>query len=509
MSFKPYRFLSSATHQYLLVTVIITLAALLCFQLAQNLGYYIVSFILLILVSILATFMRTGPVLLASLISILAWNFFFIPPHYTFHIDKTEDILMFSMFGLVVIMNGVFTTRVRRQEELAREKEVNTGALFQLTRELSKAGGIDEVVKVSADVIEGHFFLRPVILVRDINIDQPSLDRGTPGNDLPEEEFNIAEWIYIHGRNAGQSQNMLQPAGMSFYPLQGALVNPGIVVLRQNRTFSGEKEALWNTFLVLISNAMERELLGDLARKAKFLDESDRFYKTLFNSVSHELRIPVSTILAASDTLVGSQVANTMQAALSKEIYSATLRLNRLIENLLNMSRLESGRIALRLDWHDLNDLVYKVVNDLKEELKTISLRIDIPENMPLVRIDFGLMEQVLFNLIYNACQYAPATSEVVVAAGYKDGHVILRVSDKGPGFPPAELEHVFNKFFRANERRTGGLGLGLSIVKGFAEAHKGRVFAANRPGGGAEVTVTIPSDLPDITDISTEKSDV
>ncbi|MBW6459185.1 MAG: DUF4118 domain-containing protein, partial [Bacteroidales bacterium] len=116
MSFKPYRFFSSATHQYLLVTVIITLAALLCFQLAQDLGYYIVSFILLILVSILATFMRTGPVLLASLMSILAWNFFFIPPHYTFHIDKTEDILMFSMFGLVVIMNGVFTTRVRRQE---------------------------------------------------------------------------------------------------------------------------------------------------------------------------------------------------------------------------------------------------------------------------------------------------------------------------------------------------------------------------------------------------------
>ena len=172
------------------------------------------------------------------------------------------------------------------------------------------------------------------------------------------------------------------------------------------------------------------------------------------------------------------------------------------------MSRLESGRIALRLDWYDMNDLVNKVINDLKEELKAFSLRVNIPENMPLVRIDFGLMEQVLYNLIYNSCQYAPATSEITVSADYLNGNLLIRILDEGPGFPPESLENVFNKFFRVNENGTGGLGLGLSIVKGFTEAHKGHVMAENRQGGGAVVTVSIPSDFPDITDISIEKSD-
>jgi two-component system sensor histidine kinase KdpD len=498
----------SRIRQYLLALVVISIAVLLCFQLAQSLGYYIVAFILLILVSILATFLKTGPTLLASLLSLLIWNFFFIPPHHTFHIEKTEDILMFGMFGLVVIMNGVFTTRVRRQEKLTREREMHTNALFQLTRELSKTSGIDEVMTVSTEEIKKHFGLDSFII-----------SQGEPGELLPfeqvatkfklsREEFNVANWAFKNNRKAGKYTDDFSFADYSYYPLTGTLINTGVVVLKQEGMFATDKEVFWDTFLAQISNALEREFLAELARKARFLDESDRFYKTLFNSVSHELRIPVATILAASDALLGNTNPGGMQTALSKEIYTATLRLNRLIENLLNMSRLESGRIAPRLDWYDMNDLVYKIINDLKEELKAFSLKVNVPENIPLVRIDFGLMEQVLYNLIYNSCQYAPATSEITLEADYTDGNLVIRVLDRGPGFPPEALENVFNKFFRVNEKGTGGLGLGLSIVKGFAEAHKGHVIAENRPGGGAVVTVSIPSDVPDITDIPIEKSD-
>lgn len=352
----------SRIRQYLLATSVIVAAALLCFQLSGVLGYYAVSFILLILVSILATFLKTGPVLVSSLLSLLVWNFFFIPPHNTFHIEKTEDILMFVMFGLVVIINGVFTWRVRRQEKLAC--------------------------------------------------------------------------------------------------------------------------------------------------KARFLDESDRLYKTLFNSVSHELRSPIATILGAADALKSSGNANKLQAALSCEIYAASLRLNRLIENLLNMSRLESGMMALRLDWYDLNDLVYKVINDLNEELRPFILKLSIPDNLPLVRIDFGLMEQVLYNLIYNCCRYSPVNSEISIQAEHISGNLVIRVLDNGPGFPPGLLEEVFNKFFRVDDKGTGGLGLGLSIVKGFVEAHQGNVLAENRPNGGAAITLTIPSELPDMTEITMENND-
>jgi two-component system sensor histidine kinase KdpD len=496
------------TRQYLLAFLVIATAAWLCYELAQTLGYYIVSFILLILVSILATFLKTGPVLFASLLSLMLWNFFFIPPYHTLHIEKTEDILMFGMFGLVVIMNGVFTTRVRRQEKLTREREEHTNALFQLTKELSKTSGLDEVIAVSTGEIRNHFTLESFIIPKGDAVELLEFDRVNAKYKISREEYNIAIWAYKNNRKAGKFNTDFPFAEFSHHPLQGTLINPGVVVLKQADNFSEDKMIFWDTFLAQISNALEREFLAELARKARFLDESDRFYKTLFNSVSHELRIPVAAILAASDAMLESSNPGGIHSALSKEIYTATLRLNRLIENLLNMSRLESGRIALRLDWYDLNDLVYKVISDLEEDLKAFTIKVNVPENIPLVRIDFGLMEQILYNLIFNSCQYATATSEITVSADHVDGNLVIKVMDRGPGFPPAALENVFEKFFRVNEKGTGGLGLGLSIVKGFAEAHKGHVIAENRAGGGAVVTVSIPSEVPEIKDISMDKSD-
>ncbi|NTV83991.1 MAG: DUF4118 domain-containing protein, partial [Bacteroidales bacterium] len=197
--------LKSGIRQYLLAFLVISVAALFCFQLSQALGYYIVAFILLILVSILATFLKTGPVILASFLGLLVWNFFFIPPHHTFHIEKTEDILMFSMFGLVVLMNGVFTTRVRRQEKLTREREAHTNALFQLTRELSKTSGLEEVISVSTKEIKNHFAVESYIILQD------------------------------------DAADLHPPAGLSFYPLPGTLINPGIVVLKQDIIFTENK----------------------------------------------------------------------------------------------------------------------------------------------------------------------------------------------------------------------------------------------------------------------------
>jgi two-component system sensor histidine kinase KdpD len=190
---------------------------------------------------------------------------------------------------------------------------------------------------------------------------------------------------------------------------------------------------------------------------------------------------------------------------LFNEIFKASARLNHLIENLLNMSRLESGKISIRPDWCDLNDLVNKVVRNLKQELEQFHLITIIPEDMPLVRIDFGLMEQVLYNLLLNSCQYAPASSEIRLETSYRNGSFLLQITDGGPGFSEDALLRVFDKFFRVDDSKAGGLGLGLSIVKGLVESHKGMVKVENLQGAGTKFTIEIPSDIPDMKEINFE----
>jgi len=489
-------------NQYFFSSFIIAAVVLLSAPLANTENYHVVSFILLFVVSILATFMGTGPVLLASTLSAIFWNFFFIPPHHTFQIDKTEDILIFGLFFIIALVNGVLTTRVRVQEKLVRDRERRTNALFQLTRELSKASGIEEVLKVAIGEIKSHFNLDSFFILQDGENILYDTGRLQKDKKLNSGEYHVAEWVFRHGKKAGAFTDQPFENDLTFYPLPGTKVIPGVVVVRLKEPFNEDQKSYWDTILVQISNALEREFLAEMAQRVRFLDESDRLYKTLFNSISHELRIPVATIMGASDSIINSSNPAGMQQALCNEIFTASLRLNRLIENLLNISRLESGHISARLDWYDMNDLVNKVADDLKDELKPFTLTAIIQEDMPLVKIDFGLMEQVLYNLLINSTQYAPPASEILMAVSYLDENMLIETADKGPGFPEQEIKRAFKKFFRVNENKTGGLGLGLSIVKGFVEAHGGTIHVENRIEGGARFIIRIPTEKPDIKNL-------
>jgi len=492
-------------NQYLLAIMIVGAVVLACTPLASTQNYHIVSFILLFVVSILSTFMGIGPVLLAASLSALVWNFFFIPPHFTFHIDSTLDILTFGLFFIIALTNAVLTTRIRKQEQLAREREKKTNALFQLTRQLSKSSGIAEVLQISEEEIKNNFTLEPVFILQNgqNQLSDPRYVRN--GKDIPPLELHVAEWCFNNVRTAGAYTKETFASRFTYFPLTGTRLNPGVIAVKLDKSFPIDQNSFWDTFLAQISNALEREFLGELAQKVRLLDESGRLYKTLFNSISHELRIPVATIMGAADTLISAEGSEDIRTALGYEIFTASIRLNRLIENLLNMSRLESGHITLRLDWHDMNDLINSVANTLQDELKPFTIRIDIPDNMPLVRLDFGLMEQVMYNLMYNATQYAPAATEIEIRTWYDNEHCCIEIADQGPGFPVSELNHVFRKFYRGNEKKTGGLGLGLSIVKGFIEAHKGSIRVENRESGGAIFNIRIPSRPPDMKQITEE----
>jgi two-component system sensor histidine kinase KdpD len=488
---------TSNVRQYLTALLIIFLTALICFLIKDIIGYQVVSFALLFVVSILAFFFGTGPILMSATLSALIWDFFFIPPPYTLHVDKPVDMLMLIMFFIIALLSGVLTSRIKRQEMKIRIREERTNALYQLTRELSTATGVEEVVAIAKNDIKKYFNLDSRILLKNDSdqleyVSQPNTNFAISKNDM-----SVAAWTFQHSAKAGRHTDTLPSSSYTFYPLKGNQMNLGVIAIQQEIVFTQGEEQFWEAFISQISGKFEREYLRSMAKQAFLLTESDKLYKTLFNSISHELRIPVATIMGASDSLLSTEHTKEIKEELSTEIFKASKRLNRLIENLLNMSRLESGRISPRLDWCDIHDLVNKVAESLQDELKPFNLHVVIPEDMPFVKLDFGLMEQVLYNLLYNATQYAPASVNLRVKAFYDKGILTLQVMDRGPGFPQREISLIFNKFYRVEGSKAGGTGLGLSIAKGFIEAHKGTITVENRQNGGAKFTIRMPTEIP------------
>jgi len=498
---------TSNLRQYLIVSFYVFLLSVVFYLVKEFAGYQIVSFGLLFLVSILALFYGTGPILLAASLSALIWDYFFIPPQFTLHIGKPEDMLMLTMFFIIALLNGILTSRVRRQEKKIRIREERTDALYQLTRDLSAASGIDEVSKIALRYIKKYFNLDSLIFLKNELNQLDNLAQQDTGIKLTENEFSIASWVYKHSTKAGKYTDTLPSTNFTFYPLAGSNDNIGVIAVEHSDVLTQGEEQFWEAFLSQISGKFEREYLRNSARKAYILNESDKLYKTLFNSISHELRIPVSTILGASDTLLSQSYPEETKLKLYSEINTASIRLNRLIENLLNMSRLETGRISPRPDWCDVHDLANKIADNLKQELLPFKLSTVIPNDMPLVFIDFGLIEQVLHNLVLNATQNAPEGSRIRLKFFYDHGFLTIQVMDRGKGFPSSELNSVFNKFYRGKDAITGGTGLGLSIVKGYVEAHQGVVSAANRQNGGAIFTIKIPVAISDINSFDKQEN--
>ena len=347
--------------QYGISILLVLVVSAICFFLSAYIGYKVVALLLLVTVSFIAMFFAITPVLVAALLSALVWDFFFIPPRFTFSVGNTEDLLMLLMYFVIAMVNAALTYKVRDIEKQANKKE--------------------------------------------------------------------------------------------------------------------EKE---NTLLL---------------------------YNTLLNSLSHELRTPIATIIGATDNLqsTGTNFSEGNKKELLSEISKASLRLNRQVENLLNMSRIDSGFLQPKLDWCDMNELVYDVANRLKEYTQHHPLNIQVKENLPLFKLDYGLMEQVLYNLIYNAAIYIPKYCVITVRVMCLNEKLVLQVEDNGTGFPADEIEKVFDKFYRLKNSKTGGTGLGLSIVKGFVEAHQGTIYLENMQGGGARFTIEIPAETSYLNNLKNE----
>ncbi|MFI5250895.1 MAG: ATP-binding protein [Bacteroidota bacterium] len=490
--------IQSGLLQYLIAGAIISAVALICFPATQFFGYQTVSLILLLVVALLPLRFGSGPVLLAAALSALLWDYLFIPPRFTFVVAQGQDILMLITYFAIAAVTGTLTARVRAREKAVRQREERAIALYTLTKDLSNASKQDDVALAAVSNIKKFFDAEASVFLSETDGDIFTKAHPASSYEVDQKEFSVASWVYWNEKKAGKSTDTLPFATATYFPMSGPRYPLGVVGVRlkPKHQFTIDQEALLQNFLTQIASALEREQLNEIAKKSITFVESERLYKTLFNSVSHELRTPVAAILTASEALLeglqGSQIG--IQRDLVNEIHTATGRLNRLIGNLLDMTRLDSGRITPMVDWCDLHDLINSAVNKLEHELSQHSVIIDIPPEFPLIKLDFGLIEQSIANVLLNGATYTPSGSEIHIRCSMEGDDCLIIISDNGPGFPQESLPRVFEKFYRVPGTSSGGSGLGLSIAKGFVEAHKGSIKVENRIQGGAQFTIRLPA---------------
>jgi two-component system sensor histidine kinase KdpD len=425
-------------------------------------------------------------------LSALAWNFFFLPPRFTFIISNAEDAILFGLYFVVAIVLGQLVARIRAQEQAERKREQRTAALYELTSDLAEAGSRDEVVWQLVLQINRVFGASAAVAM-------PDHDRLVPHPDstlaLSEKELGVADWACRHRQAAGRFTDNLPGADALHLPLATERKNFGILAVSlRDKSLPLAQRNLLETFARQAALVLDRVELRNAAEQARLLAESERLSRVLLDSISHELRTPLAASTSAASALAAAEAASPAQRRqLLAEIQEANSRLNRVVGNLLDVARLESGKVLPQLDWHDARDLVHTTLRALQRELTSHPVAVDLPGTPLLVRLDFSLVQHALANLLLNAVMHTPPKTSIEVQARLADGSLVLRVADRGPGIPPEFLPRIFDKFFRSPQAPTGGSGLGLTIAKGFVEAHGGTISVVNRPGGGALFTLSLP----------------
>ena len=458
-------------------------------------GFYALALTYLLAVVVLALFVGRGPVFFAATLSALLWNFFFLPPRFTFYITNFQDGMMFAMYFIVALVLGQLTTRIRAQQTAERQREQRATALYLLTRDLAESPDLAQLLAVVIQQVGKTFRADVALSLPDESETAPVTAYFASSWALSDKEQTVAAWAFQHRQAAGRGTDNLPASEGLHLPLVAGARATGVLSLRfyDATSLSPAQRDLLDAFIRQIALVFDRERLRDAETQAKFLAESERMGTMLLNSVSHELRTPLAAISSVSSGLRASGELNAAQQFLTVELEEATRRLNRLVQNLLDLSRLEAGHLRTNADWHDLHDLLRAALQNLGHALSRHEIKIDVPNDFPPVKLDAILTEQILVNLLGNATIHTSPGTKIEFSARTEADQLVLRVADNGPGLPPGDAARLFDRFQRGPEAVAGGTGIGLSLVKGFAEAQGGSVSAENRPGGGALFTVKLP----------------
>ncbi len=461
------------------------------------------SISLVFLMAVLASAIAWGlrPALFACLLSVLVYNFFFLPPLYTFTIADPENVVALFFFGLVAVVISNLTAATRRQIVSARVRAKTTGELYAFSRKLAAIGTLDDLLWATAYQVSSMLSVRTVLLLPGKEGESLDLACGYPPEDqIDDADMAAARWSWEHNRAAGRGADTLPGGKWLFLPLRTGSGSIGVIGIDRDAPgpLTPDERRLLDALADQAAVAIERISLARGLAEARVLGETERLRAALLTSISHDLRTPLATILGTVSGLrsYADKYDETQRAELLATLQDEAERLNRFVNNLLDMTRLESGALELKLDLVDIAEIVGAALERAGSVLAHHRVELVIAADLPMLRLDQILFEQVLFNLLDNAAKYAPPGSRINVHARREGDVVAIEVSDEGPGIPPEDLERVFDKFYRvqAQDRRRAGTGLGLAICRGFVEAQGGRIDARNRRDrSGAVLTIRLP----------------
>lgn len=486
--------------EWMLGAVIVLACTVVCLVTRELLTLADQAMLYLLGVLIASSRLTRLPSLVVAVASIAALDFFFVPPFYTFAVSDTTYVVTFLVMLLVAVSVSRRTVLLREQADDARERERRTAALFTLAHELGAADGAAEVVEASMRQVRALFGGEAVVFLRSTEAADALVAHGPPVPELSNErELAVARWVVEHGRPAGHGTDTLPAARTVFLPLSGrsgVLGAFGLLPARPIDELSPSQRQLLETLVAQTAQALERVGLREEAARARLVVETERTRSALLSAVSHDLRTPLASITGSAQVLIdgGGNVATHEQRELLGAIRDEGNRLSMLVSNLLDITRLEAGPIALRREWCPVDEVVESALGRLDARLVGRSIVRDLPREVVLAWMDAMLVEQALVNLLDNALKYSPGGTPIEIASRAIDSRIEFAVRDRGRGIPAGEETRVFESFYRCTEgARTEGAGLGLAVVRAIAHAHGGEAEARQRIGGGAEFVLRLP----------------
>ncbi len=487
-------FRMSSYQEYGIAFAIILVLTAVCWPLTAVVGYTVPALVYLFSILLAALHLGRWPMLFMAGMSALAWNFFFISPRFTFEVRALEDVILLGLFFAVALSMGHLTSRLRTREIAERRRQIETDALLRVTQSAAlapeMAKGLSDALKIINSVIGAD----TALMVRTLDHSLPPTAHAASTWQPEEHELGVANWAYMNKLTAGRFTDTLPQSVATWFPLQTATSAMGVLGLRvaeESTTLDFTRRQAVEAFALQLALVLEKEHFIQAVSQAEVMEKSERLRRNLLDSVSHELKTPLAIIRASIEGM-GDTATNPYIV----EIDTATKRLQRLVDGLLQMTRLESQVVEPQMEWCDVNELVESAVRAAGDALKSHALEIDVSSDMPLVRTDQALLTQALANVLHNAAVYTPAQASVELTVRHAEQKLSLTVRDHGPGLPPGEESRVFGKFYRAPGAPAGGTGLGLSIARGFVEALGGDIAGWNHPQGGAVFEILLKSEF-------------
>ena len=439
--------------------------------------------------------------ILTSILSVAAFDFLFVTPTYNFAVADAQYLVTFFIMLLVGVLISHLTSNVRFQAKIASHRERRANVLFALSKDLATSRNLAEISKIAVRHIQEEFGGTSVLLfpVDDDRLDYPQ--DPAIAESLHAADLGVAQWVFDHARIAGQGTDTLPGASAVYFPLSGFRGVIGVLALcaaNLRRVFLPEQRRLLDTFLSQIAQAIERVNFAEEAQQTQLRMESETLRNSLLSAISHDLRTPLSVIVGAASTLVEEDalLSATDRQELSLTLYDEALRMSNLASNILDMARLEGGQASLNLQWYPLDEIIGGALTRMHKRFEGRIVNTRLPDSLCWVRLDAVLIEQVLINLLDNACKYTPGGSPIDIIAEPSTQILKVTVADRGSGIPEGSEEKLFDKFNQVNrEGSQSGVGLGLAICKAIVIAHGGVIGVSNRHGGGAQFFFMLPVD--------------